>query len=239
MEDIKCDYWLALLEIAKLGAYDEKIKISTKELGEILGISQQTSSQRIIKLEELGYIKKVPYGKSQLIILTNEGKKVLRSLYKELKMVVETKESKKFIDYPQKIKGEVFSGIGEGAYYISLEGYKKQFIKKLGFDPFPGTLNLRLRSLKSLRKRRILEHRDFPKIQIEGFKEGTRTFGDVDALRILINNKVKGAILFIQRTHHSAPILEIISPYFLREKLDLKDGDIVELEIIYEKKKHS
>ncbi|MBD3229331.1 MAG: DUF120 domain-containing protein [Candidatus Lokiarchaeota archaeon] len=237
MQLIKCDYIFALLEIAKFGAFDEKIQISTTELGNKLKISQQTSSQRVLKLEELGLIKKKPYGKSQLIKITNKGKKVLRKLYKELKMVVETKESKKFIDYPQKISGEVFSGIGEGAYYISLEGYKKQFVKKLGFKPYPGTLNLKLKSLKALRKRRILEHRDFPKIKIEGFKQGTRTFGDVDALRILIDKKIEGAILFIQRTHHGAPILEIISPYFLRDKLDLKDGNQVELEIIYEKNK--
>ena len=42
------------------------------------------------------------------------------------------------------ITGTLFSGLGEGAYYISLPGYKKQFISKLGFKPYPGTLNLKI-----------------------------------------------------------------------------------------------
>lgn len=225
-----CEYWVALLELAKKGAYDEKIKISSVELGIILRVSQQTAAQRIIKLEELEWIDREPYGKSQLIKINNKGKEILKKLYKELKEVV---ESKKFVDYPTKIHGEVYSGLGEGAYYITLEGYRKQFIDKLGFDPYPGTLNLKLNSLENLRKRRILEHREFPKIKIDGFQNGARSYGSVNALNVLINGKVEGAILFIQRTHHSAPILEIIAPMYLRDRLNLKDGDTVELEIIY------
>ena len=34
--------------------------------------------------------------------------------------------------------------MGEGSYYMSLKGYKKQFKEKLGYEPFPGTLNLKL-----------------------------------------------------------------------------------------------
>lgn len=38
--------------------------------------------------------------------------------------------------------GRVFSGVGEGSFYVSL--YSKKFLEKLGFRPYPGTLNLRL-----------------------------------------------------------------------------------------------
>ncbi|MHA1250096.1 MAG: DUF120 domain-containing protein [Candidatus Helarchaeota archaeon] len=41
----------------------------------------------------------------------------------------------------------------------------------------------------------------------------------------------------MHRTHHTPPILEIIAPVYLREELDLKDGDEVELEIKYENSK--
>ncbi|MHA1269784.1 MAG: DUF120 domain-containing protein [Candidatus Helarchaeota archaeon] len=231
----KCDYWEALLKLAKIGAYDEKIKITTQELGKLLKISQQSSSQRLIILQDLGWITRESFGKSHLVKITEKGKNILKELYKSLKMVVETKDSKKFLDYPLKIKGIVDTGIGEGAYYISLSGYNEQFIEKLKFKPYPGTLNLKLNSLLDLRKRRVLEHENFPKIKIEGFKDGKRTYGSVDALKVLINGKVEGAILFIHRTHHGSPILEVIAPVFLRDKLKLNDGDEIELEIIYEK----
>ncbi|MHA1311339.1 MAG: DUF120 domain-containing protein [Candidatus Helarchaeota archaeon] len=235
MPNFKCDHLIALIELAKLGAYDEKIKVSTRDLGSLLNISQQTASQRLIELEKLELIVRDPYGKYRIVQITNKGKKIIKKMYKTLKMVVETKTPKLPIDFPDKIKGIVYTGLGEGAYYISLDGYANQFIEKLNFKPYPGTLNLKLNSLIELRKRRILEQSDFPKIRINGFKDGKRTFGPVDALKVLINGKIIGALLFIQRTHHGAPILEIIAPTFLREKLGLKDGDEVELEILYEK----
>ena len=233
MQNVKSKLWIALLELAKIGAYDEKIKISSGEFGKVLKVSQQTSSQRIIKLEEYGWIERKVYRRSQIIQITNKGKKILKKLYNDLKMVIEIKDSEKLIEYPQKIRGTVYTGYGEGAYYISLKGYENQFIEKLNFKPFPGTLNLKLTSLTELRKRRILERDEFPKIEIKGFKDGSRTYGNVNGLKVLINGKIEGAILFIQRTHHSAPILEIISPFYLRDELDLKDDDEVELEIFY------
>ncbi|MHA1250762.1 MAG: DUF120 domain-containing protein, partial [Candidatus Helarchaeota archaeon] len=202
MNKIDCKYWTVLLELAKKGAYDEKIKITTQELGKMLNISQQSSSQRLIKLEKLGWITREQSGKTQLIQITKKGKKFLRSLYNDFKMIVES-EDYKFLAYPEKIKGTVFTGLGEGAYYISLEGYEKQFIEKLKFKPYPGTLNLKLNSLSELRKRRILEHQNFPKIRIDGFENGKRSYGPVDALKVLINGKIEGAILFIHRTHHT------------------------------------
>ena len=54
------------------------------------------------------------------------------------------------------VTGVLFSGLGEGAYYIMIKGYRKQFQSKLGFDPFPGTLNLRLDSTVDRKIRRDL-----------------------------------------------------------------------------------
>jgi riboflavin kinase len=42
------------------------------------------------------------------------------------------------------LRGRVVSGLGEGQHYISRQGYLKQFREKLGFEPFPGTLNIKL-----------------------------------------------------------------------------------------------
>ena len=42
------------------------------------------------------------------------------------------------------LTGRVKSGLGEGRYYMSQKGYRAQFAKRLGIDPYPGTLNLRL-----------------------------------------------------------------------------------------------
>jgi len=41
------------------------------------------------------------------------------------------------------LEGTVTRGIGEGALFMSMDHYKKEIKKKLGFGAFPGTLNIK------------------------------------------------------------------------------------------------
>ena len=41
-----------------------------------------------------------------------------------------------------KIDGEVTTGLGKAAYFLSQEFYTREFEKNLGFIPYPGTLNV-------------------------------------------------------------------------------------------------
>ena len=41
-----------------------------------------------------------------------------------------------------KINGEVTTGLGKAAFFLSQEFYTKEFEKNLGFIPYPGTLNV-------------------------------------------------------------------------------------------------
>ena len=66
-------------------------------------------------------------------------------------------------------------------------------------------------------------------IIIQEFKTKNRSFGGVSCFKAKIND-APGAIVLPLRSHYSN-ILEFISPDFLRKKLGLKDGDIVEIVI--------
>jgi riboflavin kinase len=158
-----------------------------------------------------------------LITLTDTGKEQIKNLYSELKMIVETPHP-----LSMTLEGEVFSGFGEGAYYIKQDGYRKQFIEKLGFDPYPGTLNIKLVGTSIAASE---EFKNYPAIEIEKFEDGSRSFGSVRCYPALVNNKVKGALLVALRTHYDSSVLEIISPYFLRNKLKIKDGQRIRVEI--------
>ena len=68
-------------------------------------------------------------------------------------------------------------------------------------------------------------------IIIDGFKNGSRTFGPVRCYHTTINDEVKGAIIFIERTHHKILVLEVIAPICLRKTLNLKDGSKVWLKV--------
>jgi len=42
------------------------------------------------------------------------------------------------------ITGKIISGIKKGAFFTQLDWVQEQCLEKLGFKPFPGTLNLEI-----------------------------------------------------------------------------------------------
>ena len=216
---------LTLLKLAEMGAHRRTAKISTEYLAEKLDTSQQTASRYLIELERKGWIKRTITHEGCLVKIENTGTTELQKLTTHLRFLMEAA-------YPPSVtfEGTVFTGLGEGAYYIAKEHYRKQFIEKLGFDPYPGTLNLKLTSDYDAKTRTELE--SYPAIEIEGFKNEDRTFGIVKCYPVMIDNKVKGALISAMRTHYDVSVLELIAPVCLRKHLNLKDGTKVKIEAL-------
>lgn len=209
----------ALKELAILGAMNGFVEVSSSELAKILDTSQQTASRRLLQLERFGYVRREMGVRRQLIRLTDEGIHVLAREYAQYQRIFELKDR-------LNIRGVVASGLGEGRYYLSQEGYTLQFREKLGFVPYPGTLNLDVQG-PEVNKLRILK--STPSIRIEEFQGEDRTFGAVDAWRARVGS-LDCALILPRRTHHARTV-EVISPEYLREKLSVKDGDEVEVEV--------
>ena len=208
-----------------MGAHKRTAKISTEYLSGKLGTSQQTASRYLIELERKGWIKRNITIDGCLIKIDSAGMAELQKLFLSLRSLMEP-------TYPPSVmlEGRVFTGLGEGAYYIGKEHYRTQFVEKLHFDPYPGTLNLKLTSDYDIKAREELE--GYPALEVEGFKNEDRTFGVVKCYPALIGNKVKGALITALRSHYDISVLEIIAPVCLRKQLDLKDGNKVKVEII-------
>lgn len=213
-------YHLTLLKLLELGITRGPLKISSRQLAQALNMSQQNASRHLIELERMGYIIRQIDSKGQKIFLTKEGRKILEEIYFLVKRNLEEVSKMKVI-------GRVFTGLGEGGYYVTRKYYERQFIEKLGYKPFPGTLNLRLIEPKD---RMIIEAR--PHIFIPGTKTKYRTYGWVKCFPALIKEKFEACVITLERTHYDSGVVEVISPYNLRKELRLKDGDILELELI-------
>ena len=194
-------------------------------MAEKLGTSQQTASRYLIDLEKSGWIKREITHEGCLVKIESLGNQELQRLYSNLKKLMEAEFLPRIT-----LEGTVFTGLGEGAYYVTKEPYRTQFLEKIGFNPYPGTLNLKLTSDYDVKSRVELDA--YPAIAIEGFKNGERTFGVVKCYPVMIENKVKGAIITALRTHYDASVLEIIAPVCLRKHLNLKDGNKVKVEIL-------
>ena len=212
-----------LKEIALLGALKNKIEISSFELGGQLNTSQQTASRYLLELDKNKLITREFGIKKQLIQITNLGEDILQKEHLDYQQIFELTDRIHF-------KGKIVSGMGEGRYYTEQKEYLNQFKKKLGFTPYPGTLNVEIEFIER-NKLRILKNQD--SINIDEFKTKNRTFGGVRCFHADING-ASGAIVLPLRSHYSN-ILEFISPDFLRKKLNFKDGDIADIVIYFNK----
>jgi riboflavin kinase len=213
------------MKLAEMGAHRRTTKISTEYLAKKMGTSQQTASRYLIDLDQKNWIKRTITPEGCLVRIAEAGTNELQTLYSKIRLLMEAQ-------YPPTItlEGTVFTGIGEGAYYISNEGYRKQFIEKLGFDPYPGTLNLRLNTDYDIKTRSELEA--YPSIEIEGFKREERSFGPVKCYPVILQNTVKAAIITALRSHYDVSVIEVIAPVNLRKHLKLKDGYKVKVEAL-------
>jgi len=244
-------HFLALVYLLSNGGKDNYLEITSSQLSKILNRSQQTASKVLIDLEKENLIERVKNNKRFGMKLSQSGFEVLQDIYNILKSSMESSQQQHI-----SFKGKIVTGMGEGAYYMSLEGYKKQFRDKLGYEPFPGTLNVKIEDKFYMNSRKELIN--YPSIHVEGFKNTDRTFGWVRCYPATIvkdssiqqtayrpsANPVDGSVpnsnqyimtdvhvLLLERTHHDNSMLEIIGPYNLKETANLKNGDSVLISI--------
>jgi len=222
MVKVKPTYIPTLMELLALGAKNSYVETSTIDLAKRVGKSQQAASKHLSDLERMGYIERFRSGGRNGVKVTAKGVEAMMDIYSTLKVVLEG------VEPTLKIEGELFTGLGEGAYYMSLRGYRRQFLKKLGFDPYPGTLNLRLSPVYR-RLRRDLER--YPSIHIEGFEDEQRTYGWARCYPAKVNDSIEGMVIVLERTHYDDSVLEVIAPVDIRDTLRLKDGDRVAVKI--------
>jgi riboflavin kinase len=215
---LKEQIWFTLLTLAQLGAVTNSIRTSTSRLAQLQQISQQTASRRLFTLEEMGLIRRVFDHRGQLIRIEPKGISELTKVQSILEMVMTKKRYRSF-------RGRVFTGLGEGAYYIRLEGYRKQFRKLLGYNPYPGTLNIQLLTETDVNEFQLLKAN--VGIQIHGFVSGDRSFGPVTCYPATVNGEQRAAVLLIERTHHHPNVVEVVAPINLRNKLKVTDEDVI------------
>lgn len=212
-------YTFALRKIALLGGIDDYIAVSSRELGDALEMSQQSASKRILELLELGLIVRDLGARKQRIKLTITGVDELKKEYNEYRRIFELTDH-------ITLHGSIKDGMGEGQYYIDQEGYRTQFESKLGFKPYPGTLNISV-DKEDVGKLDVIK--STAGIYINGFNHGGRSFGDVIAYKSKIKN-IECAIVVPARSHY-VDIIEVICQYHLRRTLSIGTDDRVDVKV--------
>ena len=122
-----------------------------------------------------------------------------------------------------RVAGTVVTGLGESASFLVIPWVNGQIVKKLGFAPYCGTLNIDVhdpeiqKTLKERCRERILP-------ETEGFCDALVCGG------VIAGRHPCGVILPLV-PGYPEHILEIVAPVHLKETLKIEDGDGVEVEL--------
>ncbi|MFB6110681.1 MAG: DUF120 domain-containing protein [Halodesulfurarchaeum sp.] len=218
---------LAVLKLLALdGAHRGEVKVSCRDIASELGVSTQTASRRLQALEDAGTITRERVGDGQFVELTETGTGLLKREYEDYRTIFEQKGT-------LTLEGEITTGMGEGRHYVTLPGYAVQFEEKLGYDPYPGTLNVTL-SAASKRERSVLG--SLEGITITEWEDEERTYGAATCYPAAIEAEggrtfKRAHVIEPERTHHDTAELEIIAPERVRDELGLLDGDEVSVHV--------
>lgn len=224
MSELKIQHLITLTELLARGAKNNFISITTSSLGKNIAKSQQAASQHLLDLEQGGFIERVMNGRKISVRLTEKGYGQIADLYNLLKTSLESSPS------VIELQGTLVSGMGEGAYYMSLKGYTRQFKARIGYVPFPGTLNVKIGKKEQVEALRQLNA--IPGAKIDGFSDGKRTYGWVKCFGCVVNGKVACHVIQLERTHHDQSVIELISKVEIRKKMGLENGDKVSVKIL-------
>ena len=119
--------------------------------------------------------------------------------------------------------GRVFSGLGEGTRFVGLDWVQDQLMEKVGFKPFPGTLNLRLSEECTILRSKLEKTVSYRICSPIGYCSGITYKARVEELNC--------AIVIPEIRGYPKDVLEIIAPFNLRELLKINDGDKVSVSV--------
>jgi riboflavin kinase len=226
MSQVKLQHILTMTKLLMLGAKYSFIELTTTDLAKNIMKSQQAASKHLQDLDAAGYIDRVKKGQRFRVKLTEKGYAAVEGLFSTLKAAIESSP-------PDTInfEGRVVSGMGEGAYYMSLSGYRQQFQEKLGYVPYPGTLNVKLVDKVFRDARRGIG--SYSAVFISGFSDSKRSYGWAKCYPAQINGGVikDAAVIVLERTHYDESTLEVIAPVSIKRIAGISNGDIIEIKL--------
>ena len=123
------------------------------------------------------------------------------------------------------LKGTIIKGLGEGAYFMSMPHYKQEIKDKLGFDAYPGTLNLKIKKTHN----NIIKKMN--PIKISGYVNHGNTFGGASCYMAKIKS-INGAIIIPDINKHKKEVIEFISPIHIKSKFKIRNGCKINIEIL-------
>ncbi len=134
-----------------------------------------------------------------------------------------------------RMSGIVFSDLGQASSFMALDWVQELLKDRLGYNPFPATLNVRPKSDEdALVWRRAQSEFGSISLTLANSEHcGARLFrieihGSVPGA----GEKIDGAILLPEVKEYPKDKIEIVAPMRLKDRLGIHDGDALTLEFL-------
>lgn len=130
------------------------------------------------------------------------------------------------------LTGIIFSDLGQASTFMALEWVQELLQDRLGYRPFPATLNIRPKDAHDSELWRRAQS------ELSGVALAPTAGGFCSAriFRVAIHSEskepVEGAILLPEVTGYPTDKIEIVAPIQLKNHLGVKDGDQLTVEFL-------
>jgi CTP-dependent riboflavin kinase len=121
-----------------------------------------------------------------------------------------------------RIRGHVATGLGLAVSFTGVDWARQGFIRLVGIDPYPGTLNLKIREEDSLAAWAAL--RGMPGHHLPAPDADSC---DARLYLVTLGRGITGAIVLPEVAGYPADQVEIIAAVHLRKALSLADDDVI------------
>lgn len=131
------------------------------------------------------------------------------------------------------VKGVVFSDLGRAGAFLGMDWVRDAIRERLGFDPFPGTLNVRVRGADLARWEQVQRHRG--KVVLSSpdpaFCNAFLFTGAIEERESSPGSRERVAVVVPEVREYPADKLEIIAAVSLKQTRLVRDGD--ELTVVF------
>jgi len=212
-----------LVSLTCIAGVEPPFRVAEPELVAALNSEGAEIERAVQDLLEAGYLERDADGDHGYIQVSHSGLAVLADRYQRLSTVFQT---------PPPLVGRVADGNEKAQEFLTLEGYERQFRERLGYTPYPGTLNLRLLGRQS---RSVLG--DVAAVRIREWQRNDDDYGGASCYPAVTaapasGNAYEGGHLIVpDRTGHDDDVIEILAPDELRSALEVGTDDIVTVRI--------
>jgi CTP-dependent riboflavin kinase len=134
----------------------------------------------------------------------------------------------------ERMIGVIFSDLGQASSFMALDWVQELLMQRLGYHPFPATLNVRPKGAEdaAIWRRVQCDFSGTPLTTATASHCGA-TLYRVDIWATVDGEKVGGAVLVPEVDDYPQDKLEIVAPMRLKDHFAVADGDQLTLEFLH------